>query len=137
MTYKESKQRQNEIRELVSGGMTYKDVGGLFGVSKQRVQQILVTDYKKREVCKSFLNQPVWRGQGRERVRFLVRERDNFTCQSCEKKWKDGERQFDVHHLGGMCGKKTKSYDKKEDMDKLITLCHKCHFNHPEHSFNL
>jgi transposase-like protein len=70
-----------------------------------------------------------WRKQGRELTRFKVRERDNFTCQDCGKKWKEGERHFDVHHLNGMCGKKSRGYDKLEDMDGLVTLCHKCHFN--------
>lgn len=69
---------------------------------------------------------------GRDRTRYLVRKRDNFTCLDCGKKWNDG-RHFDVHHISGLCGKKSRSYDKVSEMDGLITLCHKCHYNRPEH----
>lgn len=78
--------------------------------------------------------------QGRGRTRMLVRMRDNFTCKDCgavrtpEMAKKEGKRLFDVHHLNGLCGKKSRGYDKEEDMDGLVTLCHKCHFNRPEHS---
>lgn len=84
------------------------------------------------------INRPRHRSglQGRDIVREKVRVRDNWTCQSCLKKWEPGTRRFDVHHLNGLCGKKSKLYDRKEDMGTLITLCHRCHFNHPEHSRN-
>lgn len=72
--------------------------------------------------------------QGRDRTRELVRKRDNFTCQDCKKVWEIGMRRFDVHHLNGLCGKKSRGYDKVSDMKGLITLCHKCHFNRPEHA---
>lgn len=77
--------------------------------------------------------------EGRELTRTLVRIRDNFTCQDCGKRRlpKDiagtHKRLFDVHHLNGLCGKRSRSYDKVSEIDGLITLCHKCHFNRPEH----
>lgn len=74
---------------------------------------------------------------GTYRTRELVRMRDNRTCQSCLRKWKQGERRLDVHHLGGMCGKKSKKYDRVADMPHLLTLCHRCHFNHKEHSMKI
>lgn len=85
--------------------------------------------------------------RGREVVRAQVRKRDNYTCQDCglvrtpEMVWKHNRfivglkgrmRSLDVHHLGGLCGFKTMAYDRKADMHKLITLCHKCHFNQPD-----
>lgn len=72
-----------------------------------------------------------WRSEGRELTRYKVRERDSFTCQSCGKAWKEGSRHFDVHHLNGLCGTKSRGYDKSAQsvIDTLITLCHKCHFN--------
>lgn len=79
---------------------------------------------------------------GRDRVRMLVRVRDNFTCQNCKnvrtprRCKRDNLRHLDVHHLGGLCGKKSHGYDKISEMNRLITLCHKCHFSHPEHSKN-
>lgn len=70
---------------------------------------------------------------GRELTRERIRERDKHTCQTCGKKWKEGMRRFDVHHKD--CVKdKTKQYDNYEkEKDNLITLCHKCHLNLPEH----
>src|SRR3990167_10518741 len=73
--------------------------------------------------------------EGKDYTREKVRIRDDYTCQMCEKRWKEGERRFDVHHLNGLCGKKSTKYDKVSEMDGLITLCHKCHFNHPEHTY--
>lgn len=66
-------------------------------------------------------------GKGREHTRSLVRIRDKNTCQICFKKWKLGQRKFDVHHLNGQCGKKSRGYDKVAEIDGLVTLCHKCH----------
>lgn len=89
---------------------------------------------------------------GREFVRMRVRIRDNFTCQDCgltrtpesiekNNKTKDtlkGKiKHLDVHHLNGMCGKKSLDYDKLNEMDGLVTLCHKCHFNRPEHASHI
>jgi hypothetical protein len=74
---------------------------------------------------------------GREYTRSRVRERDENTCQICKKVWQDKTKRFDVHHLNGLCGKKSRGYDSIKDMDGLITLCHKCHFNHPQHSQKL
>jgi 5-methylcytosine-specific restriction endonuclease McrA len=71
--------------------------------------------------------------KGRDLNREKVRVRDNHTCQDCGKKWEEGQRRFDVHHLNNLCGKKSRGYDKISEMDILITLCHKCHFNRPEH----
>lgn len=67
--------------------------------------------------------------EGIDRTREIVRIRDKHTCQGCRKVWVMGSRRFDIHHLNGDCGKKSHSYDKVEDMDGLITLCHKCHTN--------
>lgn len=70
--------------------------------------------------------------EGRDYVREIVRARDKYICQKCERKWKKGERRFDVHHLGFDCGIKTKAYDRKAETAGLITLCHRCHLNLPE-----
>ncbi len=69
----------------------------------------------------------------RDREREFVRIRDNHTCRICGYKWKEGERRLDVHHLAeDMLGKNrikmVHKYDK-ENHDKLLTLCHKCHMN--------
>lgn len=79
-------------------------------------------------------------GGGRERTRMFVRVRDDFTCQTCKQVLlpsearNQGRKLFDVHHLGGKCGTMSRAYDSIKDLSGLITLCHKCHFNHPEHT---
>ncbi len=85
---------------------------------------------------------------GRDRARMFVRLRDNFTCQDCGdrrtpietrehnkeiKGLKGRLKLYDVHHLNGLCGKKTRGSDGVNDISGLITLCHKCHYNRPEH----
>jgi hypothetical protein len=59
-----------------------------------------------------------------------VRERDSHTCQSCQKKWTEGQRKFDVHHMNRYEGK-NKAFRIDHKMDELITLCHRCHLNLP------
>lgn len=87
---------------------------------------------KKRELLGLPLDMDSKNG-GREAINSLVRSRDNHTCQKCGKIWKDGMRRFDVHHTDeDYDGKsRTKGILKynKENLDKLITLCHHCHMN--------
>lgn len=64
--------------------------------------------------------------EGLDYTRERVRMRDKHKCSKCGKRWKYGERRFDIHHLRG-CGQKSKSYDKKSELKNLITLCHSCH----------
>lgn len=96
------------------------------------------------KMCKKCFPYPILSRKvtGRERTRFYVRLRDKFTCQECknvrtpEQAKVINRRLFDVHHLNGLCGKKSKGYDKVLEMDGLITLCHKCHYNRHDHSRN-
>lgn len=64
---------------------------------------------------------------GRDLNREKARLRDNHKCQRCGKKWKIGTRRFDIHHLKGLCGKKSRGYDK--GISYLITYCHACHLS--------
>lgn len=76
---------------------------------------------------------------GRDRTRFIARSRDKWTCQDCgdirtpEYANEHGKRMFDIHHIHGLCGKRSKKYDRISHLHHLVTLCHKCHFNRPEH----
>lgn len=67
---------------------------------------------------------------GRDLVRERVRLRDGHTCQICRRVWKEGERRFDIHHIYE-CGLKSRKYDRKTEMDGLITYCHRCHLTMP------
>jgi len=127
-----------DVTVLRDKTLTFKEIAAQLGVSRSYVQFLYRDGYKetveKRKPHPAFINMEPWRSQGRERIRHLVRYRDNFTCQGCLVKWVAGERHFDVHHLNGMCGKKSHGYDKKSEMSGLITLCHTCHFN--RHDYN-
>jgi len=89
--------------------------------------------------------------RGRGRARMFVRIRDGFKCKSCgdvrtvidvenfNKKIKKGvlsgrKKLHDVHHLNGQCGKNSRGYDSTSDLSGMITLCHKCHYNHHQFS---
>lgn len=68
---------------------------------------------------------------GLDFIREKVRKRDNWTCQSCGKKWVTGTRRFDVHHIETHL-ESVKDYQyEKRNLDKLITLCHRCHLRLP------
>jgi hypothetical protein len=76
---------------------------------------------------------------GRDRKRFLVRARDNFTCQECglvrrPTECKNGKKNLDVHHLNGLCGKLSVACKNEVDISQMITVCHKCHYNRFDHS---
>lgn len=90
----------------------------------------LATMFRICSPCRAELNL----FKGRERTREARRIRDGHTCQMCGKMKLPGKRRLDIHHLRGVCGKKSRSYDKLEELDNLITLCHKCHFNMPDHT---
>ena len=61
---------------------------------------------------------------GRDRYRELVRIRDEHTCQLCDKKWENGKRRFDIHHIKGNY-ELTRKCDR--NFNNQITLCHSCH----------
>jgi len=69
----------------------------------------------------------------RERLREIIRIRDNHTCQICGKVWKVGERRFDVHHndeeFDGKAPYLSVDECDRKNLNKMITLCHKCHLN--------
>jgi len=60
-----------------------------------------------------------------KRMKRLVLERDNHTCQNCGSKEK-----VEVHHI---CPKKKSNKDSNHKLNNLITLCKSCHFK--SHNF--
>lgn len=138
--------------DLRNNGLTYNKIGSIFSLSRQRIHQILKPRIKKPMVKKPMVKKltsfvllkekrvedPDYNSagivlEGQDRVREIIRRRDNWTCQICGKKWKESQRRFDVHHID--CKKeKSKQYDIWEkEKNNMITLCHKCHLNIPEH----
>jgi len=109
---------KEKIRKLRDRGLTYRTIGKVFGVSPQRIGQIIT--------------RAKYGFKGLEFTREKARKRDNWTCQICGKRWKKGTRRLDVHHLD--CDKsKSLKYDNVSEINNMITLCHKCHLNIPEH----
>lgn len=138
--------KKEEIILLREKGLAYREIGSIFGISRQRVYQIATGYISKNRIIpvtqlktlvkrkREYLNlpeNPIKQG-ARDRVREWVRIRDNRTCQKCSRKWNQGERRFDVHHLDEKKDGKSRSgmihrWDTKH-MNRLITLCHRCHF---------
>jgi hypothetical protein len=134
---KVKKGEADKIRALNREGVQVRILTMLSGYSRDAVHRLLgeIPKYMlSGNLVDHFEGHESWRKGGREWVRFLVRARDNFTCQSCGRRWEQGQRHLDVHHLNGMCGRVARGYESTCAIPKLITLCHKCHFNHPEHT---
>lgn len=132
MEYEDIVKRYKNIILLREQGKTLQEIGNLYGCTRQAIEIRIKKGFPKKSpvvethgLSKKF--------SGRDVVREQVRIRDNHTCQDCKKIWREGNRRFDVHHLNGLCGKKSRGYDTVQDMEGLVTLCHKCHYNRPEH----
>lgn len=149
MTHEQSVKRYKEWLKLREEGLTYKEIGDDYGVTGSAVGMRLRSGFpKKREFVSPLFGISGHHQEGRGRSRMLVRIRDNFTCQDCGairtlkevqehnsgiKTLKGRMKLFDVHHTHGQCGKNSIGYDSTKDLSKMVTLCHKCHFNRPEH----
>jgi len=146
-------ERTQFIKECRAKGLTWASIGKLVGLTRQRVHQIGTDSYKKKiiseynwEAFEAKINKytPIGNGKNltkvtgmgsgsRDRIRELVRIRDNRMCQICKLEWKEGMRRLDVHHLEDE--HEGRSFEKdhikwdRENVDKMVTLCHKCHLN--------
>ncbi len=145
--------RKLEIAKYYSQGMTDHAISKIYNVSTQRIQQIR-TNYKNPNIKivkpqdhkiytskkREYMNIPSVKVEhtpslagGRAHVCELVRIRDNHTCQKCGKKWVKDMRRFDVHHNDEKKDGKSRSMGiiqwNYKNFNKLVTLCHKCHFN--------
>ena len=145
-------ERNKTIIELRNKGMTYTKLGLIYKISRQRIEQI----YKQGKIVRlpkisAYQDEKshIKNMNGRERNREIARARDNWTCQDCgfRKTYIEVQehnskitglehktKSLDIHHTKGLCGKKSKGYDKVDNLDDLVTLCHKCHYNRPEHT---
>lgn len=136
----------DEALKLRKSGLSYSKIGKIFGFTRQyahylltkvnrdemkRVEELSYLDFDSlgrvkdvKAVVKNYGN------GGRDRAREIVRIRDNHTCKSCGKKWIEGQRRLDVHHIDEdkEGGKTTVRWDL-ENTHRMITLCHKCHLS--------
>lgn len=142
-----NKEVKKFIEGMVEKRMSYAEVGKLLGISRQRVHQIYkgykppktkkVKEGKMRVPPVSVVMRPGYiydstgiTLEGKDRLKEMVRRRDKYTCQICLRKWKKGERRLDVHHLDEeLEGKAGLIYKNCKNLDRQITLCHKCHLN--------
>lgn len=130
--------RKDVIKNMRASGKTLQEIGDLFGLSRQRVHQIINRDCgDDTEIPDNWFPNPMpvsmtIADSGRDFLREKVRVRDNHSCQICGKRWEDGKRRFDVHHLDEeLEGKNGFQYGNNKRIDRMITLCHKCHLNLP------
>lgn len=96
----------------------------------------IVLDITKEKIRKKLLGHPGIKGKDNNfwqggiskqpysfdftrELKELIRKRDNYTCQICEKKQTENMIPFPVHHI---------DYNKKNsDSINLVTLCRTCH----------
>lgn len=146
MTFRE---RNKRIKAMRRRGYTLKQIAAKYGISHQRAGQIILYvpvtptyieticeacgvkfNFKgRRKIYCSICRRRIQVMQGKDRARELTRIRDKNTCQECKRKWKLPQRRFDVHHLNGLCGKKSRDFDSIYEIGGLITYCHKCHMS--------
>ena len=131
--------RKTKINQLKKKGLSYQEIGNKIGVSKQRIHQIIKNYQSPSSFSPTTRIPPSWnpngeydtRGiklEGRDFLKEVIRRRDNYTCQTCGRVWKKGERRLDVHHLDeDLEGENGLKYENCKCFDRMITLCHKCH----------
>jgi len=101
---------------LKAKGLSYGSIGILFGISRQRIHQLIsgyiTTGKRKRSWKKNRLLNNVFD---------MVFKRDNQTCQIC------GKRGTLIHHIDGDW--------KHNNFSNLICLCNNCHLDthRPKH----
>lgn len=104
-----------------------------FKVKRKLAKQICCSKPCQNEY-KRGNNNPHWRGGYKDyygpnwgEQRRKARERDNFTCQYCHRKWKPSTRHFEVHHKKAFREFGIENYLQANDLKNLITLCKSCH----------
>lgn len=104
----ESNRKANMLR-LKELGYSYGAISQLYGISRQRVHQI-ISGYSKNLKRVSRHNGCYWK------IYNMVLNRDSHICQKC-----GSDEKVIVHHID--------SNDDNNEIANLITLCNKCHLD--------
>ena len=82
----------------------------------------------KCRIAKTGKNNPAWQGgisfepyslEWKKEIKDLIKQRDNYTCQICQKLFSQEDKELHIHHI---------DYNKKNCLpENLISLCHSCH----------
>lgn len=97
-----------------------KKIGKMSEKIKKKISKSLKGKKSYRYIDgRSYDKSPHRYGDDWDKIRFLIYERDNFTCQDCGKRM--SKIVFDVHHKIPFLV----SFDNS--LSNLITLCRSCH----------
>jgi len=100
--------RKEQMEGMRSKGFSYGQIDKVFGISRQRVQQI-IGGYDKLNINLSYSPNGYY-----ATIKQLVLERDKYECQKCSAMDK-----LIAHHIDG------DNHNNK--LSNLITLCNRCH----------
>ena len=135
--------KKEQLKQMRKAGLTYQEMGNAFGISRQRVHQLL-TGYRSPEHRKLELAKKKKRGflsifkkekivyvglkylSGLDFITEKIRQDNKWTCQSCKKKWKEGQKKFDVVKKDGTVTDRV--YSSYRDKSKWTLMCHKCNY---------
>ena len=108
--------RRQRMISLRKQGLSYQDIGNIFGISRQRVHQITSGYDDINSSLNHIGNRPNTRCNYLKHLRNLTCQRYNNTCQRCGAKYR-----LILHHLDGD--------DRNNDPNNLIVVCRSCHQN--------
>jgi len=147
--------RKQKMIKMRKEDKTFQVIGNYFGVSRERARQIIhnIKTYIPTGISnahsKKFMRRieeiqklgfeieniaklTGMKGGSRDRLRELVRIRDNHTCQICGKVWDRTKRRLDVHHLDeNLESDNGRPCLMNKLFNRMITVCHKCHLGLP------
>jgi len=96
------------MARLRKKGLSYEQIGSLFGVSRQYAHQ-LISGYGE-------VNNSLHKRNSINKAHSLALQRDNNTCQICQS-----QNRVIIHHIDGD--------DTNNNLENLLSVCRKCHQN--------
>lgn len=99
-------ERKERMRSLRATGMSYQNIGNVFGISRQRVHAIL-SGYQRLQSCARTNGWYAYIKNG-------IFMRDSHQCQKCGT-----NKKLIIHHIDGDA--------RNNGLRNLVTLCPPCH----------